>query len=669
MKKILQFLFLLSIVFPITITSSLCAAMNADDFLKLCAAGGTEDVKRAISAGADVNARDEKGSTPLMYAAFSNKEPEGVIKVLLSAGADINATNIGGRTALIEAAYKPGVAVKKTSKSGTERTSYYTNHRAIEALLKEGADVNARDADGNRAVDYLTQPWTRPAEKNPALEEASETSTKAPIEAAKDEREFLLLCERGTPEEVESAIRNGANVLTKDNNGRDALNMAAAFNPDAAVTETLLKNGANVSARNQWDRTALYEASMFSEEPAIIEALLAAGADVHAEATKNEFKNTPNALFAAVYEKRPPAIVEALIKGGANVNDKDRWGQTPLKIAFDDENSPERTVLLLLDAGANVKKNMGYNNTPLTRAVQIGMSADTIKAILEKGVDVNAVGARGATAMHWAAMKRADPEVVKALLDAGANANITDPDGKKALYYAESNETLKESGVYLQLASATSSSQISSAALDVEAFLDMCNSGKPGEVEDAIRDGADVNSTDYKGVTPLMAAAWSANSEVVSVLIAHGSKLNAVDNSGWTALTMPIFLWDSVPHFRDGIAKTVALLAEHGADVNMPDENGHTPLMLAAMYSEPRIVEILLNAGADINARDKEGESAADYAQRNDAVKNSEIYKKLAQANSTRGSFIGWIAAIGLSLLLLLLCLFLIFFKRLNFRT
>jgi ankyrin repeat protein len=314
-----------------------------------------------------------------------------VITVLLSAGADINATNIGGRTALIEAAWKPGVAVTETSKYGGTGTSYYHNHRAIQTLLKEGADVNVRDADGNRAVDYLTKPWTLQREKNAALEEASVISLKGPTEAARDVQEFLLLCERGTPEDVESTIRNGANVLSKGYNGRDALNMAAAFNPDVSVTEVLLKNGADVNARNQWDRTALYEAAMFSEDPAIIEALIAAGADVHAQATKNEYKNTPNALFAAVYEKRPPSIVEALIKGGADVNGKDMWGQTLLKIAFDDEDSPEGTVLLLLDAGANVNADMGYNNTPLTRAVQTGMGADVVKAVLKKGVDVNAI--------------------------------------------------------------------------------------------------------------------------------------------------------------------------------------------------------------------------------------------------------------------------------------
>jgi ankyrin repeat protein len=165
-----------------------------------------------------------------------------------------------------------------------------------------------------------------------------------------------------------------------------------------------------------------------------------------------------------------------------------------------------------------------------------------------------------------------------------------------------------------------------------------------------------------------MAAALGGNPEVISVLIKHGSNVNAVDDSGWTALTMPIFLWKTVPHLHDSMTSAITLLVENGIDVNIPDEDGTTLLMLAALSSEPRIVDILLNAGADINAKDKEGKSVVDYAQKNDSVRNSEIYKKLTQANSAQRTFFGWGIVIGLSLSLLLLCLCLIFFKKLKNR-
>jgi arylsulfatase A-like enzyme len=74
-------------------------------------------------------------------------------------------------------------------------------------------------------------------------------------------------------------------------------------------------------------------------------------------------------------------------------------------------------------------------------------------------------------------------------------------------------------------------------------------------------------------------------------------------------------------------------------------------------------VETLLTAGADIYAKDKKGENAYHYAQKNDDVRNSEIYKKLAQANFAEWIFWGWAVVIVFSLSLLSFCLYLIFFN------
>ena len=62
--------------------------------------GKVADIKAAIKNGADVNARDEDGSTALMYAVVLNTNPD-VIKALIAAGADINAKDEEGRTALM----------------------------------------------------------------------------------------------------------------------------------------------------------------------------------------------------------------------------------------------------------------------------------------------------------------------------------------------------------------------------------------------------------------------------------------------------------------------------------------------------------------------------------------------------------------------------------------
>jgi ankyrin repeat protein len=65
--------------------------------------GSLELVKLLIAAGADVNACDEDGRTPLIYAAFAGDflgksffKPEhiAILKMLIVAGADVNAKDV-----------------------------------------------------------------------------------------------------------------------------------------------------------------------------------------------------------------------------------------------------------------------------------------------------------------------------------------------------------------------------------------------------------------------------------------------------------------------------------------------------------------------------------------------------------------------------------------------
>jgi len=70
--------------------------------------GNIEAVKQAIAAGADVNAKNKLGSTPLHEAAvIGHKE---IAELLIAKGADVNAKNMGGETALDEAKRKPELA-------------------------------------------------------------------------------------------------------------------------------------------------------------------------------------------------------------------------------------------------------------------------------------------------------------------------------------------------------------------------------------------------------------------------------------------------------------------------------------------------------------------------------------------------------------------------------
>src|SRR5690242_16433197 len=93
-------------------------AMAQDDAPKepLCRAaqdGDVAQVRAFLAGGANPNARDETGQTPLMWAASLQaklaaehakgieRDYEGVVRHLLDKGADVNARDKAGRTALL----------------------------------------------------------------------------------------------------------------------------------------------------------------------------------------------------------------------------------------------------------------------------------------------------------------------------------------------------------------------------------------------------------------------------------------------------------------------------------------------------------------------------------------------------------------------------------------
>jgi ankyrin repeat protein len=56
--------------------------------------GDTVGAQQLLAAGADANARDAEGTTPLMLAAYSGNAA--IVSALLAAGADVNARNEHG---------------------------------------------------------------------------------------------------------------------------------------------------------------------------------------------------------------------------------------------------------------------------------------------------------------------------------------------------------------------------------------------------------------------------------------------------------------------------------------------------------------------------------------------------------------------------------------------
>ena len=86
--------------------------------------GNIEAIKQHLDAGADVNAMNKYGWTPLFYAVQVDYKE--VAELLITKGADLNAKDVKGKTPL----------------------HYPSTKEIAELLIAKGADVNAKDEDG-----------------------------------------------------------------------------------------------------------------------------------------------------------------------------------------------------------------------------------------------------------------------------------------------------------------------------------------------------------------------------------------------------------------------------------------------------------------------------------------------------------------------------------------
>lgn len=141
-----------------------------------------ELVAALIDKGANINAADKKGCTPLILAVQSNDGK--IAELLISKGADRNSRDVYGYTALLWALYyeyfdlakaliKKGADVNIADDKGKTPLMISCEKEQIEiakALIGKGADVCAFDESGCKASDYVRF-TIKPSQKesNPAL--------------------------------------------------------------------------------------------------------------------------------------------------------------------------------------------------------------------------------------------------------------------------------------------------------------------------------------------------------------------------------------------------------------------------------------------------------------------------------------------------------------------
>jgi ankyrin repeat protein len=197
-------------------TLPICPAQTSvsDRFYQAIRNDNARELK-ALLDSQDVNAKDSRGATPLMYAAaFGNARQ---MKLLLEAGADVNARNTFNATALIWAG---GDAVKSR------------------LLIEHGADINVRTQQGRTAL-------MRAAKRNGNADLVRLLLEKGADVKAPGDTTLIQAAQSGDIEIMRLLIEAGANVNCISQRFGETPLMYASVSDSVEVVRLLLAKGAN----------------------------------------------------------------------------------------------------------------------------------------------------------------------------------------------------------------------------------------------------------------------------------------------------------------------------------------------------------------------------------------------------------------------------------------
>jgi ankyrin repeat protein len=260
--------------------------------------------------------------------------------------------------------------------------------------------------------------------------------------------------------------------------------------------------------------------------------------------------------------------------------------------------------------------------TPLVRALA-HERMDMVDALLRAGADAsqppetlpeNQTSLLGATALSYAVWFYDDEELVRRLLNAGASVSERYTNHETPLIHAAENNHPKSVKVLLDAGADASATDDYGRTALLHALMEGVGVDDPAKkvgretISLLLAGGSPVKFDMTDDATPLFAAIWQGDPQIVSLLLQSGA--NANERYQFKSEHIPVGIED----------QAVRELIMHGA----------TPLMLCIALENAPVAKLLLDAGADPSLHTEgvpQPQSALDLARRSP---NSAISKLLA---------------------------------------
>ena len=350
-----------------------------------------------------------------------------------------------------------------------------------------------------------------------------------------------------------------------------------------ACTEVLLQHWKSVCnkvsfVRNESKHSAGQSASLCPamwSDPAVCRVLIDAGADLH---TKNEIEQSP--LHYAC-ESGALDVVKMLVEAGVGVRDTNDNGRTCLHVAA----CNGRTEIVHYLVGLpEVELDQGDadSDTALHLAA-VEERTDVVQVLIDAGADIDTQNNEGRSPLHTAC-EYGGLDVVKMLVRAGAGVRDTNDIGCTCLHVAADfghTETVHYL-LCLPQVELDQGDDDNDTALHLAA-VEACT------VQVLIDAGADIDTQNNEGWSPLHAACARGALNIVKTLVRAGAGVRATDNDGCTCLILAA---------RCGHTETVRyFVGLPEVELNHRDtEKNYTALQYAVEENHKDVAQVLIDA-------------------------------------------------------------------------
>lgn len=570
-----------------------------------------EIVQLLISIGADVNADSLDRSA--LHAAACKRDPR-FAQILIENHADVSALDTHRQTALHQAIL-----------NGFQET--------VSALIKGGADVNARTSSTSRQRNYARPRLSIDiSDKGMEIELGRDAVRLTPLMLAAGYRIYSEKDLAAQSNIFKTLLSHKADVSLTDEGGRTCLHMVAPSGSQDIVRQ-LLAAGAEVNARDSRQAVPLHYATQFGNV-AMTQALIDAGADIDACNSSGIAMIHSAALSCNLDVLRP------LIDRGVQVLSVDNSGRNAInyfatgsnrKVDLDDLRQIFHWLyptpdLSRLNAAYDRYETSGRfgssdslsrKHTPLSRTIKDG-NWKVFGILREAGGDIPAPSGEYINQ----AVSDIQPLALQYLLERGGLSEMKEhfERFKPDFYISESTNfddldamLPNVIGLGMDINNKSYDTKLSGAAKRIK-------SAQVAQV--LLKHGADP----YDGhpvLDSFLLAASHQNSDFLHSLLVHAPKpapeghwihhlssdtiaqseelervCIALQQSDSMAKQGGPFFASAVRNRSERLAR---LLIAHGLEIEMQDEHGWTPLHHAVLYEATPAVKDLLELGANVN--------------------------------------------------------------------